>query len=365
MELGRARADLEGEDWDEAERRLLALAQAHPEELDIGFALQDLRLAQVARGLPPAGLDREGHGGSAAVPLGADPKVLALERAAQPDGLVESGAQDVVARLYAEQLHSSPSVPNLVLAARVQRDPAQALAWLGQALSLDPTCAWAHYGRAHALLRMRDQYRWRNSREALELALEIDPTHLHARRLEAWMLAQEGAGEPAAWAIERWLIATEFDPRVRHEHRVAARLDLARVWLALGATELALRELETLEGEPIGRARRLLLLAVARTEKEDIDGALQAVRQASLIRGVGVLPFVQEALLREHWLQDREGSLALWKNILDEAEQSSDPAVILQAFRARVVLERGATALQAEAGVDPTATDQAPDEGTP
>ena len=260
---------------------------------------------------------------------------------AGPIGAGEDAARAAVTRLYEDELRSNPSVPGLVLAARVQPDAKQALAWLGQALALDPTCAWAHYGRAHALLRMRDQYRWRNSREALDLALELDPSHLHARRLEAWMLAQEGAGEPAALAIERWLIATEFDPRVAHPPRVEARLDLARVWLALGAVEPAVRELQTLEGEPIGRARRLLLLAVALTEKNDIEGALHAVRQAGLIAGVGVLPFVQEALLREHWVEDRAGALALWQDILLEAESSNDPAVILQAFRARVVLERG------------------------
>jgi len=109
---------------------------------------------------------------------------------------------------------------------------------------------------------------------------------------------------------------------------------------------LALRELNSLEGEPLGRPRRLMLLAVALTEKKDLSGALDAVRRASLIPDVGVLPWVQEALLREYWLEDPQGALVLWQQVLEEAEQGSDPALILQAFRARVVLERSAAQLQ-------------------
>ncbi|MCB9910326.1 MAG: hypothetical protein H6829_08645 [Planctomycetes bacterium] len=334
LELERARKDMAGEDFAEAQRRLESLVSRYPEELDLGFALQDLRREMLARGLwePPTGAAFE-------------PSMAASEEDAV-EAPLRLNAEAQLSRFYAQELTRAPSVPNLILAARVQPNAEQAVAWLDQALALDPACAWAYYGKAYALLGLRDQYRWRNAREALEAALTLDPSHLLARRMEAWMLAQEGAGEPAAISLERWLIASEFDPRVDRASRVEARLDLARVWLSMGQVDLALRELNSLEGEPLGRPRRLMLLAVALTEKKDLSGALDAVRRASLIPDVGVLPWVQEALLREYWLEDPQGALVLWQQVLEEAEQGSDPALILQAFRARVVLERSAAQLQ-------------------
>jgi hypothetical protein len=83
-----------------------------------------------------------------------------------------------------------------------------------------------------------------------------------------------------------------------------------------------------------------LLLAVALTEKGDADGALSVVRQAGLIPGVGVFPQVLEALLLDHWFADGESALVLWKEVVEEAGESSDPAILLQSFRARVVVER-------------------------
>ncbi|MFT5200081.1 MAG: Flp pilus assembly protein TadD [Planctomycetota bacterium] len=328
LEFDRARQQMKVGEWQGAQVRLETLISEHPDELDLGFALQDVQSKMLALGELPQ--MQEGW---------IEPSI-----AGQPGpGQATSQQLDSASVLkfwYARRAAQSPSIPSLVLAARVETDPTQALTWLNRALALDPTCAWAHYGRAYALLRQRDQYRWRDSRAALAQALVLDPSHVLARRMEAWMLAQEGDTGQAAIALERWLIATEFDPRVGHKSRVEARLDLARVWLTAGRVDPALRELKSMEGEPYDRERRLLLFAVALTEKGDAEGALSVVRQAGLIPGVGVLPWVQEALLLEHWFEDGQGALVLWKQILEEAEDSSDPAVILQSFRARVVVER-------------------------
>ncbi|MFT4648175.1 MAG: tetratricopeptide (TPR) repeat protein [Glaciecola sp.] len=328
LEFDRARQQMKVGEWQGAQVRLETLISEHPDELDLGFALQDVQSKMLALGELPQ--MQEGW---------IEPSI-----AGQPGpGQATSQQLDSASVLkfwYARRAAQSPSIPSLVLAARVETDPTQALTWLNRALALDPTCAWAHYGRAYALLRQRDQYRWRDSRAALAQALVLDPSHVLARRMEAWMLAQEGDTGQAAIALERWLIATEFDPRVGHKSRVEARLDLARVWLTAGRVDPALRELKSMEGEPYDRERRLLLFAVALTEKGDAEGALSVVRQAGLIPGVGVLPWVQEALLLEHWFEDGQGALVLWKQILEEAEESSDPAVILQSFRARVVVER-------------------------
>ncbi len=328
LEFDRARQSMKDGDWLDAQERLQALIEAHPDELDLGFALQDVERELLAQGALPQmqeGLSTPSIAGHPGPPGG---KLRPMD------------SSSVLEFWYARRAAQSPSIPGLLLAARVETDPAKALDWLDRALVLDPSCAWAHYGRAYVLLKQRDQYRWRNSREALARALALDPSHVLARRMEAWMLAQEGNTGQAAIALERWLIATEFDPRVDHEGRVEARLDLARVWLTAGRVDPALRELKSMEGEPYDRERRLLLLAVALTEKGDADGALSVVRQAGLIPGVGVLPWVQEALLLEHWFEDGSSALVLWKQILEEAGESSDPAVLLQSFRARVVVER-------------------------
>ena len=216
LEFERARKALEQEDWAQAERRLVALVEVHPDQLDLGFALQDLRRAQLEEGLFTPDWE------ATPVPIGPG-EVGTLQ--------ASLSWEQQLALHYSSRLQAAPSVSNLVLAARAQADPAQALVWLDQALALDPSCAWAHYGRAHALLGLRDQYRWGNAREALDQALTLDPSHLHARRMEAWMLAQEGVAEPASIALERWLIATEFDPRVEHESRVQARW----IWLGFGS----------------------------------------------------------------------------------------------------------------------------------
>ncbi|MDF1836580.1 MAG: tetratricopeptide repeat protein [Planctomycetota bacterium] len=328
LEFGRARQQMKAGEWLGAQARLQSLIEAYPDELDLGFALQDVEKQLLAQGALP----QMQEGLSAPSIAGAPGPDQATSR--------QLDSASVLKFWYARRAAQSPSIPSLLLAARVETDPAKALNWLDRALDLDPTSAWAHYGRAYILLKQRDQYRWRNSREALARALALDPSHVLARRMEAWMLAQEGDTGKAAIALERWLIATEFDPRVGHESRVEARLDLARVWLTIGKVDPALRELRSMEGEGFDRERRLLLLAVALTEKGDAEGALSVVRQAGLIPGVGVLPWVQEALLLEHWFEDGSSALVLWKQILEEAGESSDPAVLLQSFRARVVVER-------------------------
>ncbi len=328
LEFDRARQQMKVGDWQGAHERLQALIDEFPDALDLGFAMQDAQVQLLAQGRLPS--MREGL---------AEPSIAGPDAQNQAS-LKQLDPGSVLKFWYARRAALFPSVSSLVLAARVERDPEKALVWLDQALALDQSCAWAHYGRAYALLGQRDQYRWRNSRDALARALELDPSHVLARRMEAWMLAQEGVTGHAAIALERWLIATEFDPRVGHRSRVEVRLDLARIWLMEGRVDPALRELRSMEGEAYDRERRLLLLAVALTEKGDAEGALSVVRQAGLIPGVGVLPQVQEALLLEHWFEDEKSALVLWKQIMEEAGESSDPAGLLQAFRARVVVER-------------------------
>lgn len=307
LELGRARADLEAGRLVEARQRLLELSERFPDELDVGVMLQDAELALWESGRTP-------------VP-GAD-----------PDEALEARYRDLA--------ETRISVANYVLAARAARDPMVRSGYLVRAIELDPNSAWAHYGLAHSVLQQRLQYRWSEARESLNQALIADPGHLWARRMESWMLSQEGASDKAAEALERWLVVTETDPRVSSERRTEARIDLALIWVLSGRIEAALEELRSLTGNPVDRSRRLAVLAVAQQEGGDIARALDASRRAYLADGSSLLPLVQEALMHQYWTGDLEAAEVQWEVIVDAAEDSGELGALLQSFRARVELER-------------------------
>ncbi|MEL6906741.1 MAG: tetratricopeptide repeat protein, partial [Planctomycetota bacterium] len=235
-----ARAALDAGRRSEALERLRRLQGEAPGNLEVGAWVQDLEAL-----LLEAGVDVF----APRFTLSADP----------PD--------DVLRRAYGAGAADAPTAPSLVLAARAETDVIAALSALDRALELDPSSAWAHYGRAHVLLADRTRVdRWTVARTALERALELDPGHLRARRLEAWMAGQEGDRDGAERLLARWLDVVEDDARVARSDYVDALLDFAHHLLLRGETGRAVRILEDLEGEAHARPRRLMLLTVARQE---------------------------------------------------------------------------------------------------
>ena len=227
-----------------------------------------------------------------------------------------------------------------VLAARAETDAIAALTLLDRALELDPTCAWAHYGKAHALLRDRGATdRWAKARESLARALIHDPAHLRARRLECWMLAQEGQASVAADAMEIWLNETRQDPRVATEDRHRVQLDLSIAWILQGHAKEADDLLVSMEGSELERPRRLAILAVALHEQGRFEEALDVALRAERASPGSLLPVVHQAILLQHDLDDREAAEARWREVAEKA--GGDLASILQGVRARVELERG------------------------
>lgn len=255
--------------------------------------------------------------------------------------LTEASAPDVLRRVYAGRKDAEPTVTSFVLAARAETDVIAAETLLGKALELDPTCAWAHYGRSHVLLMDRSRAdRWGQAGDALARALELDPGHLRARRLEAWMQAEEGSLDKAAKNLLRWIEFTEDDPRVARREAVEARLDLALLFLLAGEDSRAERLLEDLEGEDVGRARRLTLLAVARQEAGDELGALEAALRGQGAERGSALPLMQEALLHELFLGDPEAAEARWRAVAELSSGTTNIADLVRGLRARVRLER-------------------------
>ena len=101
---------------------------------------------------------------------------------------------------------------------------------------------------------------------------------------------------------------------------------------------------EDLEGEPEGRARRWMLLTVARQEGGDLLGALDATLRAQGASAGEVLPLVQEALLSEVFLDRPEVATARWQEVAELAGDGPTIGDLVEGLRARVRMERRAAA---------------------
>lgn len=311
-----ARSDLEEGRLEPAREGLSALFEAAPDNLEVGTWLQDVELL-LLEGESPANPDL----------------FAALEAAPAPAEALRS--------LYEERARSAPSVAGYVLAARAEPDAIAAVRLLESALELDPGCAWAYYGKAHALLRDRHlPDRWAKARDSLAMALTLDPSHLHARRLEAWMFAQEGDIGAAGRALEVWLDQTAGDPRVAIAARCTAQVDLAIALVQQGQSGRAVDLLRGLEGQPHDRGRRLAILAVALQEVGEIELALDSARRAEKADPGSLLPVVQQALLLQHDLEDSAAAQERWEVVA--ASGGGSLAAMMQVLRGRVELERSA-----------------------
>lgn len=247
-----------------------------------------------------------------------------------------SEAQLLEQEAYSRSL-DAPRPETMILAARLCSDPERASALLTEALRLDPRCADAHLGLAALVLSGDDRYRWRAADESLKRCLALDPGLVGARRLEAWMLSQQGS-PGAVTALVRWLDATEGDIRVRHADRVAAALDLAALHLNQEQPTTAIQVLDRLQGESYFRPRRLALLSVARAEVGDAEGALWAVSAAIDAAPGDSLPRVQEALLLRSVGGDAEAEA--WGRVLEVAGSGDELSDLVSALRAQVVASR-------------------------
>jgi len=266
--------------------------------------------------------------------------------------LAAHAAPDVLRLAYAERADIEPTVASFVLAARAETDVIAALNLLGKAIELDPTCAWAHYGRSHVLLQDRTRAdRWGLAREALSKALQFDFGHLRARRLEAWMAAEEGSRTTAEAQLARWIEVATGDPRVAQAELSDARQDLALLLLLKGEDSRARRMLEDLEGDPTHRQRRLMLLTVALQEGGSELAALEAAIGAQgADRAAAALPLVQEALLLEFFLGRPDEAMERWKDVADLSENTTSLGDLIQGLRARVRLEWSERAKSSRAG---------------
>jgi predicted Zn-dependent protease len=113
-------------------------------------------------------------------------------------------------------------------------------------------------------------------------------------------------------------------------------LDLAALFLGAQDPERALEILDRLQGESHQRPRRLTLLAVARSESGDEDGALWAVSAAIRADPTNSLPRVQEALLLVS--KDPLVQAEAWDRVVQVAGEGegTELAELIQGLRAQV-----------------------------
>jgi hypothetical protein len=238
------------------------------------------------------------------------------------------------ARALAE---SEPAPQNLLLAARVEDDPAAARAWLERALEIAPGDAWVHYALAHREARDGE---WVAAGVRVQRALELDPGHLPARRLETMVLARGGYRDDAVAALARWLHNAGRDPLTSARELDAARLDLAQLLILDEQPEEARAVLAQLsEPERAGARVELVFAAVEQAQDRPVR-ALDAARAAGDQDPDVALSAVQEALLQEDWLRDPVAARAAWERVLAHSRRGSDLSSVLLGLRARAALER-------------------------
>jgi tetratricopeptide (TPR) repeat protein len=260
--------------------------------------------------------------------------VLAQEAAFAPATDEERERMIASAREGAER---EPTLVALLLAARIEPEPERRRDWIQRALAIAPADPWALYALAHHEARAGN---WAAAQRRLEKTLELDPGHRAARRLEAALLARSGDNARAIDALETWIAETAGDPRLSAETRVTAALDLAHL-LVLSREDARAREvLLDLGDVDASSVRRWCLLAAAELGLGKPGAALAAAREAQGIDASAVTPLVQEAILMQHHLEDREAARAAWREVLDAVGGDPGLGALIQGLRARVVLER-------------------------
>ena len=262
---------------------------------------------------------------------------LAVARAGDPAG--GEGFADELRRAWRARAETQPGAAALVLAARLEHDPPAALLLLERALELDPACAWAHYARAHVHARAGE---WEPARESIRAALAADPGHLPTLRLHAWMLAQAGRWAEGIGALEAWLEHARDDLRAGRREREEARLDVALMLLADGSAREARERVLAVDASAVDEVRRLTALAACEQALDEGGRALDAASAAAAADPSALLPAIQEALLLEHWIGDRDRARAAWRRVLALAGGGEDLGAVLQRMRAQVHLARSA-----------------------
>ena len=144
-----------------------------------------------------------------------------LEGRRLQDEAAGSGSEEALIDLTRERLTASRTAENLTLAARLESDPEQALAYLQEAIEKDPDFAWARYGFAFVVLKEEMLQHYEESAENLEWLIERGfeeywGSELKTRRLLIENLNRLGRAEEEAEQWEELLENSPWDLDARY-----------------------------------------------------------------------------------------------------------------------------------------------------
>jgi tetratricopeptide (TPR) repeat protein len=230
-------------------------------------------------------------------------------------------------------------VVELVAAARLEEQPADARALLDQAAALDPRCAWVPYARAFLAAREND---WAEVDKQIARSIELDPGHLPTFWLESWTLARGGDPGKASEALSVWLERARNDARIDAQLLRGAELDLAVLSVIVGEPKVAREWLDKLESQLPGESRALCARACAEEALGHVEQALDLAQKAQAAAPNALLPLVQQALIWQYWKKDLERAEKTWGEVLTLARSSPELGALFERLRARVLLDRRA-----------------------
>jgi|GEM_PF-2304902 len=197
--------------------------------------------------------------------------------------------------------------------------------------------AWLAYAMATGAARLGDLD---EARAQCDLARKLDPGHLRAAWLDAWLVARQDTPARGAAALRRWLAAARGSQLVEPARVAQAELDLAILSLSSGADDEAAALLANLDAWKVDLARLQSARAALHEAVEDPQAAMAAAQAASVADPADLLPLVQQAILLEGPLGAPARAEEVWRTIHERSDASRELLEVLRALRARVRFER-------------------------
>ncbi|MEY2747553.1 MAG: hypothetical protein RL112_2595, partial [Planctomycetota bacterium] len=178
------------------------------------------------------------------------------------------------------------------------------------------------------------------ARAQCDLARKLDPSHLRAAWLDAWLVARQDTPARGAEALRRWLARARDSVFVEPARVAEAELDLAILALSAGEDDEAATLLAKVDAWKVDLARLQAARATLHEAVDDPQSALVAARAAAVADPVDLLPLVQQAILLEGPLAEPAKAEQAWRAIHERSDASRELLDVLRALRARVRWER-------------------------
>jgi tetratricopeptide (TPR) repeat protein len=180
--------------------------------------------------------------------------------------ILESQGIDAAVDASRAEVDSFRTARALTLLARVTEDPDRAIPLLEEAIDLDESYVWAHFGLAYVLLKNHRVSEYEKARNHLEKALHYSSTFREARMLLIECLRMLGDNEKERKEFERYIAFNPDDLDARYNYA-----DLLRN--SFGEYGAALDQLSVVLSREPSRVDALLLKAIVLGQAEEYEKA--------------------------------------------------------------------------------------------